>query len=269
MPAIFLPAGGFTGNEGLNIAEFLSGDFETHLIDLPGLGNSKGIDGKITSVHLANWVKEYMEQNHIEKADLIGHSLGGAILLSFAVHYPDKVNKLVLLDQGHKPFPRIPKSEFGPFAYIFPLINVCVKIFRKPCLNKLAPLFLQGNEQEIDFEGDVKRFCERMGIEENEYVRMAIKHPAEFSVEGLNLMFGYYNLNLPKLLKSIKVPTYLIYGTFENINEKEHRHTEHYIQKLKRHSLPITYHQVNGGHYVHWNKEFSLYDLKEFLTNTS
>lgn len=268
-PTIFLPAGGFCGNEGLNIAEYLSDNFETHLIDLPGLGKSNSINGKITSIKFANWVKEYLTQQQIEKANLIGHSLGGAILLAFAVHYPDKVNKLVLLDQGHKPFPRIPKSEFGTLAYLFPLLNIGAKVFGKPFLNKLAPLFTQDNEQEEDFEANLKQFCERVGIKENEYVRLALKNQANFSADSLNLMFGYYNLNLPKLLKSLKVTTYLVYGTFKDKNGKEHKTTNQYIKNLKQFNLPITYLPINGGHYVHWNEEFSLYNLKRFLTYTS
>jgi 2-hydroxy-6-oxonona-2,4-dienedioate hydrolase len=180
-PIIFLPAAGFRGKEGLNIAEYLSDKFETHLIDLPGMGKSKGIDGRVTSIKLANWVKEYLAQQQIEKTNLIGHSLGGAILLAFAVHYPDKVNKLILLDQGHKPFPRIPKSEFGPFAYLFPLLNICVKIFGKPLLNKLTPLFTQGNEERRDLEATLKQFCKHAGIQENEYVRLVLKNQAVIS----------------------------------------------------------------------------------------
>ncbi|MFB1051451.1 alpha/beta hydrolase [Paraliobacillus sp. JSM ZJ581] len=243
-------------------------NFETHMLDLPGLGKSKSIDKRITSKCLANWVKEYMDQQCIEKANLIGHSLGGAVLLAFAVHYPDKVNKLILLDQGHKPFPRIPKSEFGPFAYSFPLLNIGVKIFGKPTLSVLAPFFNQDNDKEEDFEANLKQFCKRVGIEENEYIRLALKTQVDFSLDGLHLMFGYYNLNLPKLLKSIRVPTYLIYGTFQNINDIEHKNTTYYIQKLKKFSLPITYYEINTGHYVHWNKEFPLNNLRKFLTNT-
>ena len=270
-PIIFLPAGGFSGNEGLNIAEHLKEDFETHLIDLPGLGKSSGIKGKITSLKLANWLKHYLDQLNIEKANLIGHSLGGAVSLAFAVHYPQYVNKLILLDQGHKPFPRVPTSEYGLFAYVFPLLNIGVKLFGDRFLNKLVPLFTQENEQKItefSFKNDVIRFCEGVNIKENHYVRTALKHPADFSLTGLNLMFGYYNLNLPRLLRKIAVPTYLYYGTFENLDEKEHRKTKHYIQKLKNDNLPIKYHSVQGGHYVHWNEDFSLSDLEKFLTKT-
>ncbi|MEI5906665.1 alpha/beta hydrolase [Bacillus spongiae] len=269
-PVIFLPAAGFSGKEGLNIAEELSDRFETHLIDLPGLGKSEGIEQRITPLVLANWVNEYMEEQHIERATLIGHSLGGAILLAFALYYPNKVDKLILLDQGHKPYPRIPTSEFGPFAYMFPLINGCVRLLGKPFLKRLAPLFMQENETvEDNIEASVKQFCERTAIEENEYVKIAFKNPIDFSVEGLNLMFGYYNLKLPKLLLNVNVPTYLVYGTFENMDDKEYRRTNKYIQKLKKHNLPVTYFPVKSGHYVHWSNHFELSDLTHILTANS
>ncbi|MHA6251757.1 alpha/beta hydrolase [Oceanobacillus sp. CAU 1775] len=267
-PLLFLPAGGFTGIEGLNIAEFVSDEFETHMVDLPGYGKSKGIDGKITSKKLANWVNDYIELQNIEKINLIGHSLGAAILLAFVNHYPEKVKKLILLDQGHKPFPRIPKTEFGLFAYAFPLLNMGVKLFGKRLLTKLEPLFIQDNRQERDVDKDVKQFCKQLSIEENLYIKKALRQEAKFSVEGLNLMFGYYNLNLPRMLRNVKVPTYLVYGTFENVSEKEYRNTERYMRKLKDYDLPITYFAVKGGHYVHWNNNFPMEDLKRFLIDT-
>lgn len=133
-PVIFLPAFGFSGNEGLNIAEYLKDNFETHMIDIPGLGKGMGIQGRITSLRMAEWLKEYIDQQNIEKVNLIGHSMGGGILLAFAIHFPERVDKLVLLDQCHKPLPRIPKSEFGIFAYAIPIINIFVNLFGRPVL---------------------------------------------------------------------------------------------------------------------------------------
>ncbi len=238
------------------------------MIDLPGLGKSQGIEGRITPLKLAEWVKEYMDQSQIDKAFLIGHSLGGAILLAFAIYYPDRVYKLILLDEGHKPFPRIPKSEFGSFAYAFPLLSVCVQLFGKYFLNRLAPFFMQDNEQgKDDFAVNVKEFCDRVAIEENEYIRIAMKNPGEFSENGLKLMFGYYNLNLPSMLKKIKVPTHLIYATFETIHETEYKRTGKYIQKFKDSNLPIEYSSVNSGHYVHWSSVFPWKDLKKSLSD--
>lgn len=267
---IFLPAAGFSGNEGLNIAEYLQDDFETHMVDLPGLGQGMGIQGRITSLKMANWLKEYLDQKNFEKASFIGHSMGGGVLLAFATHYPEKIKNPVLLDQGHKPMPRIPKSEFGAFAYSFPVLNVMAKLFGHPFLKLLQPLFEDPNGENEDIDQRVKQFCDTVSIDESPYVRKAVKGEVDISLEGLNLYFGYYNLNLPKLLRQVKVPTYLAYATFTGINEEECRNTYKHIKKLQRYDrLPITYRPVESGHHVHWSDPSLLTDLKEYLKQAS
>lgn len=46
--------------------------------------------------HLASFLKEFLEFKKIDKAILLGNSLGGHIALYFTKHYPEKVNALVL-----------------------------------------------------------------------------------------------------------------------------------------------------------------------------
>jgi len=263
---IFLPAAGFSGKEGLNIADYLKGDFETHMLDLPGLGKGIGLQGRITSIRMANWLREYLDQKNIDKASFIGHSMGGGVLLAFATHYPDRIKKLVLLDQGHKPMPRIPKSEFGVFAYSFPVLNVMALLIGHPFLKLLRPLFKESNSENVDFNERVEQFCDAANIDESMYVRKAIKEEVGVTMDGLNLMFGYYNLNLPKMLKRIKVPTYLAYATFKNVSDLEYNNTCRYIKKLQRYDRPlITYRPVESGYYVHWSDLSLLEDLKKYL----
>ncbi|WP_257997875.1 alpha/beta hydrolase [Salimicrobium jeotgali] len=263
-PVIFLPAGGFSGNEGLNIAEYIQDEFETHMIDLPGIGGSSGISGKVTSIVLADWGKEYVDRRKMKKAVVIGHSLGGAVALAFARHYPERVRTLILLDQGHKPFPKVPTSEFGIFAYAFPLLNLGVKLFGEPLLKRLAPFFKGSGDG--DFDSQVADFCTHVNIEETRYVRTALRSQAEFSDRGLNLMFGYYNLDIPGLLKKITVSTHVYYATFIDLDYREQKKTEHYLKKLRKRHLPVTWHAVEGGHFVHWNEDFSLKSVKDVLT---
>ena len=59
---------------------------------------------------LADDLFQFMEQNYIPKAHLIGHSMGGKSILNFLAKYPDKVNKSVIIDispklysGGHEP----------------------------------------------------------------------------------------------------------------------------------------------------------------------
>jgi 2-hydroxy-6-oxonona-2,4-dienedioate hydrolase len=266
---IFLPAGGFSGNEGLNIAEYLGCGYETHMIDLPGFGRSKGIEGTATPLEMAKWVKGYLDQEGIETVILIGHSMGGAILLNFAVHYPERVNRLILLDQGHKRFPRVPVSEFGAFAYVFPFLNVCVRLFGRHLLKRVERLFsMEDDPVSKNFDEEAEQFCQRFSIPDTTYVRTALKSQPMFSVEALNLMFGYYNLNLPGLLGQVEAPVYLVYGTFEGIDKKEFISTRKAIRKMKRKTDSVIYRSLNSGHYVHWSNSFDLDELKVFLDSS-
>ncbi|WP_246206672.1 alpha/beta hydrolase [Virgibacillus ihumii] len=262
-PIIFLPAAGFPGNEGLNIAEYLEEDFVTHMLDLPGLGKSMGIQARqITSLEMANWVKEYLDQQQIDKVSVIGHSLGGSLALAFAIHFPFRVNKLILLDQGHKPFPRIPTREFGLFAYAVPLLNIAGALFGKQVFKLVEPVF----SNEDNLEERIKRFCDIFSIEENRYIRKAYERNIDFSLDMLNLYFGFYRLNMPKLLSQVNVPTYLAYATFKGVDEQECENTSEHVEKLQQHTwLPITYRPVESGHYVHWSDSALLADIKLFL----
>ncbi|WP_077329535.1 alpha/beta hydrolase [Virgibacillus siamensis] len=265
-PVIFLPAAGFYGNEGLNIADFLQNDFETHMMDLPG-GRSLGIQARqITSLDMAKWLKGYMDQQQMNKVNLIGHSMGGLLALTFAVHYPERVNKLVLLDQAHKPFPRIPKREFGLFAYAIPYLNIGAVLLGKPFLKLLEPLF-SDKDSNVDIDTAVKRFCETIAIKENAYIRKAHEQSVSFTLDTLNLYFGYYRINQPKLLAENTVPTFLAYATFKGVNEQENAYTCRHLRELQhKKSLPITYRPVEGGHYVHWSDDPTLLpEIKLFL----
>ncbi|MBE9608639.1 alpha/beta fold hydrolase [Chitinilyticum piscinae] len=46
---------------------------------------------------MAEAIREYLDQQHLEKVSLVGHSFGGGWALYFAQRYPERVEKLVLL----------------------------------------------------------------------------------------------------------------------------------------------------------------------------
>jgi esterase len=50
-------------------------------------------------------LKKFMEQRNIEKAILLGHSLGGKIVMTFADRFPEKAERLIILDIAPKPYP--------------------------------------------------------------------------------------------------------------------------------------------------------------------
>ena len=67
--------------------------------DLPGFGYSdKPLDADYSIDAYADFMIQFMDRLKIEKAVLVGHSLGGGIALLTSLKYPDRVLALVLLD---------------------------------------------------------------------------------------------------------------------------------------------------------------------------
>ncbi|MFK5981868.1 MAG: alpha/beta hydrolase [Flavobacteriaceae bacterium] len=70
------------------------------IIDLPGHGKSESIAETHSMELMAEVVNSILEENNIEKANFIGHSMGGYISLAFIEKYPAKIKTLVLLNSS-------------------------------------------------------------------------------------------------------------------------------------------------------------------------
>ena len=75
-----------------------------HLIDLRNHGKSFHLD-EMSHDDLAEDILNYMVTNNIEKANLLGHSLGGKAVMQFAMKYPEKIEKLIVVDISPKSYP--------------------------------------------------------------------------------------------------------------------------------------------------------------------
>lgn len=99
LPPLFL----FHGSSSNSAAWFadiekLTQDFHIYSVDLIGdAGHSAETRLDMKSDAYAEWVKAIFEHFRIEKASIMGNSLGGWMGLKFASVYPEKVEKLVLL----------------------------------------------------------------------------------------------------------------------------------------------------------------------------
>jgi 4,5:9,10-diseco-3-hydroxy-5,9,17-trioxoandrosta-1(10),2-diene-4-oate hydrolase len=78
----------------------LSQGYQVYVLDLPGFGRSdKKIDDY--SLHFAGeFVAAFLDAQGVDRASLVGNSLGGAVSLQFAVQYPHRLEKLVLVSSG-------------------------------------------------------------------------------------------------------------------------------------------------------------------------
>src|SRR5690625_7901056 len=98
---VFLPgsasvASGVANFRG-NYPAVVEGGLRAIVPDLIGYGYSdKPDDVEYTLDFFVECLKQTLDEVGIERASLVGNSLGGAIAIQFALDYPDAVDKLVL-----------------------------------------------------------------------------------------------------------------------------------------------------------------------------
>jgi pimeloyl-ACP methyl ester carboxylesterase len=99
-PVILLHGSGGEGARWMPQIKALSADFHVIAIDQIGFGQS---DKPLTTYHsgvFAGFVAGFMKAVGVPRATLMGQSLGAAVALDLAVHHPDMVQRLVLVDGG-------------------------------------------------------------------------------------------------------------------------------------------------------------------------
>lgn len=91
--------GGYAEDWALTIPA-LAEEHRVYAPDLVGFGRSDKPPASYSLSYLAQFVHEFMVTQGIERASLVGWSLGGAVALQFALEFPDKLDKLVLVSSG-------------------------------------------------------------------------------------------------------------------------------------------------------------------------
>jgi pimeloyl-ACP methyl ester carboxylesterase len=78
--------------------------FEVHLVDQRNHGRSFHSD-EFDYELLVQDLLEYLQQNDLNKVNLLGHSMGGKVAMLFAVNYPNLVHKLIVADISPRFYP--------------------------------------------------------------------------------------------------------------------------------------------------------------------
>ncbi len=87
----------------LTVAKKLSTDYHVFMIDQRNHGRSP--NSKEHSYEaMKNDLADFFNQQKIEKAILIGHSMGGKTAMCFAADYPERIEKLIIIDIAPKDY---------------------------------------------------------------------------------------------------------------------------------------------------------------------
>lgn len=138
-PAVILLHGGGPGAGGWsnfhrNVDAFAAAGLRTILLDCPGFNKS----GPIVSADPrglinARAVKGLMDELHIERAHLIGNSMGGLSALTFALEYPDRLDRMILMGSAG-----LGQSLFQPSPQEG--IKLLMKLYKQPTVENLQAM---------------------------------------------------------------------------------------------------------------------------------
>lgn len=96
MPLILLHGNGEDGTYFVNQIRYFSRWFRVIAVDTRGHGKTPRGKAPFTIRQFAEDLHEFMLEQKLEKADILGFSDGGNIALVFALRYPEQVNRLII-----------------------------------------------------------------------------------------------------------------------------------------------------------------------------
>jgi len=97
---------GFLGSSDnwRSMSKRLSSHFTVYCLDLRNHGQSPHSDAMDYPIMAAD-LREFVEAQSLHQAFLLGHSMGGKVAMQFAGQYPERVDKLVVVDIAPKAYP--------------------------------------------------------------------------------------------------------------------------------------------------------------------
>lgn len=107
---------GLSGRYLLPTAELLSGDFHTFVPDLPGFGRSGKAPRSLDVPDLAQAAVHFLDDRQVERATLVGNSMGCPVILEFAARHPERIDRAVLVSPAGGVFNQPLRRAVGQLA---------------------------------------------------------------------------------------------------------------------------------------------------------
>jgi pimeloyl-ACP methyl ester carboxylesterase len=102
-PIVHLHGFGISGRYLVPAAELLAADYPTYVPDLPGYGRSHKPKRTLSIPELAHAVAAFLDEVGIERAVLLGNSMGCMVTVEFANAYPDRIERAILVSPAGGP----------------------------------------------------------------------------------------------------------------------------------------------------------------------
>jgi pimeloyl-ACP methyl ester carboxylesterase len=219
-PLVVIHGGAGDARSWWHNIEELSERYRVIAPDLPGYGSSQPLDGKYYIPELSDFIDKFAKFLRLKKFNIIGHSLGGGIALNYALKFPGKIKKLVLV------------SSLGlgrEIAFWLRLISL-------PALIKFLGSLVGYS---LKFIGWLLKYV-------NPFELVLPVSPVFVRIGTSIANFHQQNLVLEKYLSKIKMPTMLVWGGRDPIVPVKQAYRA--VKKIPNARLLVFKH---SGHNVH------------------
>lgn len=174
-----------------------------YAIDVLGFGSSQRVRAPIyTLKQQSRFLHEFFESQNINRADVIGHSMGGALALQFAYDFPASVHQVVLIAPATYLYRRLPRYGFKrvPRRVSRGVLGIYEKIQGDT-----------GNPLRYAY-GDPSRVTDDARNIRTRMMRVRGQHDALISMSRCSP-----EADVPESLAQVTVPTLIIWGTKDRV----------------------------------------------------
>lgn len=176
------------------VTPILSKKFRVITNDNRGIGKSPLFTPACTTTLMANDIITILDELHIDKADIVGHSLGGCIAQQLAILHPERVKKLILCSTQAK---------------ITPIGKMSIMTTREMMSNNVS--------YELIIKNTLVRLYSNQFLSDPERVQILIKTILTKPFEESRATYFYqsdalFHHDTSKELDKIKMPTLIISG---------------------------------------------------------
>jgi pimeloyl-ACP methyl ester carboxylesterase len=205
-PVLLLHGGGYDA-ASLSYGPSIEPISQSHRVfapDWPGYGQSDKPDTSYTTEYYETFLGHLMDALGLEKASLIGISMGGAISLGFSLHSPKRVEKLVLVD-SHGLGKEVP-GRVASYAMV-----------RLPLLNRLVWTLMSRSRTMVRWSletvfHDPQSVSSSLVEEDFQAAKKTESGKAWRSWQRSEIGLGGFRTNFVDELHTLAVPTLILHG---------------------------------------------------------
>lgn len=220
-PVLLLVHGlGASVTRWIDVVPLFAERFRTIAIDLPGFGRSAVPQGRYSTAWLAGAIRAFLDARGVERAAVVGNSLGGTVGMRFASRWPGRCDALVLVGAA---LPGTERSRFKPRAltqYVLPVVPLLGELMyssymRLPAERRLrdslSNVFADPSRvRQATREVLLEEFAERPG-------RADLQRSLLAAQRSIMSELFFRRRELEGIAGSLRVPTLVLWGAYDRV----------------------------------------------------